>query len=48
MSVDGYKRRKMPKKGWMDYLKDNMNTKGIIVELTNDRYEWNPKTYRAE
>jgi hypothetical protein len=32
-----------PDKIWMDCVKDNMRIKGVSMEMTSDRREWNKK-----
>jgi hypothetical protein len=45
MNVDGHPSRSRPKKRWMDCVKDHMRIKGVSMEVTSDRREWNKKTH---
>jgi hypothetical protein len=40
MNVDGHSSRGRPKTRWMDCVKDDIRTKGVSMEMKNDRREW--------
>jgi hypothetical protein len=44
MNVDGQINRGRPKKRCMDCVKDDMRIKGMSMEITSDRREYNKKT----
>jgi hypothetical protein len=48
MNVDGHPSRGLPKKRWMDWVKDNMRIKRVSMEMTSDRREWKKRTYCAD
>jgi hypothetical protein len=48
MNVDGHPSRNLPKKRWMDCVKDDMRIKGVSMEMTCDRREWKMKTCCAD
>jgi hypothetical protein len=48
MNVDGHPSRDRPEKRWMDYVKDDMRIKGVRMEITSDRREWNKKPCCAD
>jgi hypothetical protein len=43
MKVDGHPSRGRPRRRWMDCVKDDMNIKGVSMEMTSDRREWKKK-----
>jgi hypothetical protein len=47
MNVDGHPRSGRLKKIWMDCVKDDMRIKGVSMEITSDKREWQ-KTYCAD
>jgi hypothetical protein len=48
MNVDGHHSRGWPRKRWKDCVKDDMNKKGVGMEMTSDRKEWKKKTCCAD
>jgi hypothetical protein len=48
MNVDGHPSRGRPRKRWIDCVKDDMKIKGVSMEMTSDRREWNKKTRCAD
>jgi hypothetical protein len=40
--------RGRPRKRWMDCVKDDMNMKGVSVEMTSDRGKWKRNTCCAD
>jgi hypothetical protein len=44
MNVDGHPGGGRPKKRWMDCVKDDIIIKGVSMEMTSDRREWEKKT----
>jgi hypothetical protein len=47
-NVDGHPSRGRPKKRRMDYVKDDMTIKGMSMEMTSDKREWNKKSCCAD
>ncbi|CAK1594062.1 unnamed protein product [Parnassius mnemosyne] len=48
MNVEGHTGRGRPNKRWIDCVKSDMRMKGVSMEMTADREEWNKKIYCAD
>jgi hypothetical protein len=48
MKVDGHPSTGRLRKRWMDCVKDEIKIKGVSMEMTSDRREWQKKTCCAD